>query len=377
MMPGIRTVLMMAGLLPVISFHMIAPGASAAGAGRQGRTPRISAAAAQPVDVLGSGGGPAGLAAATSLAAVVVVVGATGGTGLRAIRGFLDVGYEPGQLRVLTRSPDKPACLALKGIGVQVVAADLDDSATLAPALRGATSIYCHSTADDTHKLEAAEMERARSLAAAAVACGTVRLLVYNSAAQTNACPRVDQIAQKHQVEAIFRAQTQLPCTVLRASLFMEELWKRHTRPSIVAKGKFPFNVPPTKPIFLTSVRDMGRLAGMCIRAPDKYARRTIDVASDVRTTKQIAAAFGGAQGAAVIPTLPRLLYLLSFVFHRNLYQVIRFYRRSELSVDLLARRREFPALLTPLNDFLHETRWADPSRTYESFAQAPTLDGS
>lgn len=226
-MPGIRTVLMMAGLLPVISFHIIAPGASAAGAGRQGRTPRISAAAAQPVDVLGAGGGPAGLAAATSLAAVVVVVGATGGTGLRAIRGFLDVGYEPGQLRVLTRSPDKPACLALKGVGVQVVAADLDDSATLAPALRGATSIYCHSTADDTHKLETAEMERARSLAAAAVACGTVRLLVYNSAAQTNACPRVDRIAQKHQVEAIFRAQTQLPCTVLRASLFMEEFWKR------------------------------------------------------------------------------------------------------------------------------------------------------
>lgn len=55
-----------------------------------------------------------------------------------------------------------------------------------------------------------------------------------------------------------------------------------------MAKGKFPFNVPPTKPIFLTSVRDMGRLAGMCIRAPDKYARRTIDVASDVRTTKQV-----------------------------------------------------------------------------------------
>jgi hypothetical protein len=72
---------------------------------------------------------------------------------------------------------------------------------------------------------------------------------------------------------------------------------------------------------------------------------------------------------------LAPLRYWLSFIFFRDLYQVISFYRRSKLSVDLPALNRDFPALLTPLADFLQETRWADPSRTYESLAEASTLD--
>ena len=39
--------------------------------------------------------------------AKLLVVGASGGTGSRALRGLLDVGYEPAQLRVLTRDPLK------------------------------------------------------------------------------------------------------------------------------------------------------------------------------------------------------------------------------------------------------------------------------
>ena len=53
----------------------------------------------------------------------LLVVGASGGTGMRAIRGLLDVGYEPEQLRILTRDPSKPTLAPLRERGFDLVAA--------------------------------------------------------------------------------------------------------------------------------------------------------------------------------------------------------------------------------------------------------------
>ena len=39
---------------------------------------------------------------------------------------------------------------------------------------------------------------------------------------------------------------------------------KSYTRPPIL-KGKYPFSLPPDRAVYLTSVRDMGRLAGACL----------------------------------------------------------------------------------------------------------------
>ena len=103
----------------------------------------------------------------------------------------------------------------------------------------------------------------------------------YNSAA-AEPSHRVTRIAQKHEVEDVFDAESNfIAVTHLRANLFMEELWKQYTRPSILKKGKYPFAVPPTRDVYLTSVRDMGRLAG-CILADAKSSDgvQRINVAS-------------------------------------------------------------------------------------------------
>jgi hypothetical protein len=51
----------------------------------------------------------------------------------------------------------------------------------------------------------------------------------------------------------------------------MEEFWKHYTRPSILT-GKYPL---PTHcwltPIYLTSVHDMGRLAGLAIETKGEF----------------------------------------------------------------------------------------------------------
>ena len=85
-----------------------------------------------------------------------------------------------------------------------------------------------HSTAGDTKQLDTGEVTRARHLAEALKADGSVSQLAFNSAA---AEPEhgVKRIAQKHDVEAVLAKE--LPTTHLRANLFMEELWKSYTRP--------------------------------------------------------------------------------------------------------------------------------------------------
>ena len=295
----------------------------------------------------------------------LLVVGASGGTGARAIRGLLDVGYAPAQLIVTSRDPSKPTLARLRELGVEIRSADLDDPASLVGIGAGCTGCYLHSTAGDTKKLDTGEVTRARNLAEALRAEGTP--VAFNSAAAEPE-HRVQRIAQKHEVERVF-TEAALPATHLRANLFMEELWKGYTRPQIL-KGKYPFSVPPDRPIFLTSVRDLGRIAGTCLAVtPPSASGCTFNVASDVLTPVQLAAAFAAAQGTPCVHKRARLLRLIARVALPDLYEVIQFYRTSTETTDIEALEQRFPQLLTRFDSFLEETRWADENATYEDLA--------
>jgi len=341
--------------------------------------------------------------ATISANAKLLVVGASGGTGARALRGLLDVGYAPAQLRVLTRDPTKPTLAPLREMGMELCAADLDDPVTLVGVSTTCTGAYVHSTAGDTKQLDTGEVARARHLAAALAEDASITGLVYNSAA-AEATHSVQRIAQKHAVEFVFSVELGMPSvavTHLRANLFMEELWKGYTRPQIL-KGTYPFAVPPSRDVYLTSVRDMGRLAGACLaEAADVAAAaaadstgtswrrqygggesgggdsgdeivsssRIINVASDVLTPVQLAAAFAAAQGSPCVHSQARVLRWIARLFLPDLYEVIQFYRTSTETTDVAALEDRFPELLTSFDTFLAETKWGDADATYEDLA--------
>lgn len=298
--------------------------------------------------------------------AKLLVIGASGGTGTRALRGLMDVGYTPSQLRVLTRDPTKPSLAALRETGIELCGADLDEPSTLGGISTSCTGCYVHSTAGDTKKLDTGEVSRAQHLADALTADGAVSAVAYNSAA-AEPTHGVQRIAQKHAVEEVLSAA--LPTTHLRANLFMEELWKTYTRPKIL-KGTYPFSLPPDRTVYLTSVRDMGRLAGMCLAgtAPPAAGRR-LNVASDVLTPALMAEAFASAQGAPCTHKQARLLRWIARLLLPDLFEVIQFYRTSTETTDVEELHAEFPGLLTPFATFLEETQWNDREATYEDLA--------
>ena len=194
---------------------------------------------------------------------------------------MLDAGLRADQIRVVSRDPTKPAMQKLRDKGFETCQADLANVDSLATALEGCGGCYIHSTSSDTPKLDVGEEERARNLATAIAAQSSKQpmAVVYNSAAG-EPDHGVTRTQQKQNVEAIFRNEfPNIPFTALRANLFMEELWKGYTRPGIL-KGKFSFSLPSDRQIYLTSVKDMGHLAGTCLLSKGAKAGRTINVVS-------------------------------------------------------------------------------------------------
>jgi uncharacterized protein YbjT (DUF2867 family) len=208
----------------------------------------------------------------------LLVVGATGGTGWRALNGLLQAGFAPNQIRVVSRNPTKLEPYRAMGFGTAAV--DLNDPpATYATAvLSGCWGCYLHSTSGDTKQMDTGEERRARNLAAAIqLQGGDIKHVVYNSAAAEPG-HGVRRVQQKHNVERMFREEfPDIQFTSLRANLFMEELWKGYTRPAIL-KGTFPFSVPHERKLYLTSVKDMGWLAGKLLLSREVTASRTLNV---------------------------------------------------------------------------------------------------
>jgi uncharacterized protein YbjT (DUF2867 family) len=293
----------------------------------------------------------------------ILLIGVTGGTGGNIIKGFLQQNVT--NLRAITRKIDlnRPSLAKLNDAGIELVEADLDDENSLIPAFAGISAVYCHATAPDAAKPSPLEVERAKKVAQAAKQAN-VQHFVYNSAGGADRNSGIIHIEQKYQVEQIFK-QAGLPTTMLRACLFMEELWKKYTRPSIL-KGSFPFAIQPDRPLHLITTKDMGRIAAYVLKHPAQYIGKEIELAGDVLTPIQMAEAFSQAQGKKVVykETSPWIFLLL---FQRELFALIQWYRKKGYQADVAQLRREFPGLLTTFSEFLEESNWANPELSYEN----------
>jgi hypothetical protein len=293
----------------------------------------------------------------------------------------LDVGYKPEQLRVLTRNVTKAELLRQQfGFDTVVGNLDSDDGELNKSFANGCIGCYIHSASSDTKKLDTKEVYRATNLCKILLK-NNIRNIVFHSAAGEKE-HGVQRIQQKHDVEQVFMVHNDLFFTSLRANLLMEELWKGYIRPSIL-KGKFPFMVPSSRPIYLTSVRDMGRLAGTILsmqhaQMPSKRTavpvaainntmnHRILNVAGDVLTPKGIAEAFAAEQGSPCMHSESRIFALLVRLFFPDLFEIVRFYRKSRESTDIDELKQEFPGLLSTFSTFLSETHWSDRERSFQ-----------
>ncbi|MBF2015965.1 MAG: NmrA family NAD(P)-binding protein [Rivularia sp. T60_A2020_040] len=293
----------------------------------------------------------------------ILLIGVTGGTGGNVVKGFLEQGIT--NLRVITRKIDlnRPTLKQINDAGIELVEANLDDQNSLETAFTDVEAVYCHATAPDTAKPQPEEIERAKRVVNVAKKAG-IKHFVYNSAGGVERDTKVSHIQQKAQIEQIIK-EADLPATMLRACLFMEEFWKKYTRPGIL-KGTFRFSIQPDKPLHLITTKDMGRIAAYVINHPDKYIGKEIELAGDVLTPQQIAIAFSQVQKTKVVHKQVAPWIFLLFL-QKELYNIIQFYRNQGYQADVNYLRAEFPGLLTTFDQFLQETDWGNAKLNYES----------
>lgn len=316
----------------------------------------------------------------STLSPCILVVGATGTTGLRAIQGLLDVGYTPSQLKILTRNKSKSKMKQLKQLGFNLVQADLQCPSSLRNIGKDCFGCYIHATGGDTAELDTSEVSSAQNL------CehlhSDVKCIVYNSAAGAKD-HGVKRIQQKHDIEKIItESRWNTHFTSLRANLFGEELWKKYTRPDIL-KGIYPLSVNRWRKIYLTSVRDMGRLAGTIIarnhdNTQEKFHQSTtriLNVAGDHLTAPQIARIFGTAQGMKCRHYNNRQLTKVAKESFPELYEQIHFLQHSREKTNIKRLKKEFSGLITSFAEFVDETQWAVSEKAFEDLSRPETLE--
>lgn len=245
---------------------------------------------------------------ATKTIAVVGATGAQGGGLVRAILADPSGGFAA---RALTRDPKSEKAKALAALGAEVVAADVDDAASLARAFEGAHGTFCVTFFWD-HFSPEKEHAQARSMAQAAKAAGVAHV-IWSTLEDTRervpvSDPRMPTLMGRYKVphfdskgeaDGLFR-DLGVPTTWLRTSFYWDNLVHFGMGPKPGPDGELVLSLPMAdKKLPGIAAEDIGRCAYGVFRRGELVGR-TVGIAGEHLTGAQMAADLARALGRKV-----------------------------------------------------------------------------
>jgi uncharacterized protein YbjT (DUF2867 family) len=243
---------------------------------------------------------------------IIAVVGATGAQGgglVRAILADPKGGFTP---RALTRSTGGDKAKALAAAGVEVVAADLDDRASLERAFKGAYGAFCLTNFWEHYSAEK-EVAQAENMARAAKAAG-IRHAIWSTFEDTRrwvplSDDRMPTIHGKYKVphfdgkseaDAKFREQG-VPTTFLLTSFYWENFIYFGSGPKRGEDGTLALTFPlGDAKLPGISAEDIGKCAYGIFKRGEEFIGKTIGIAGEHLGGKEMAAAMSAALGQEV-----------------------------------------------------------------------------
>ena len=225
---------------------------------------------------------------------IIAVVGATGAQGGGLVRAILNDKNSPFAVRAITRDVNSDKARALAAMGAEVVAADLDDQASLERAFEGAYGAFCV-TFFWAHFSPEKELAGARAMAAAAKKAG-VQHVIWSTLEDTrkfipltdNRMPtllgkyKVPHFDAKDEANAIF-TEYGLPVTFLQTAFYWENFIYFGAGPQKGPDGRLYMTLPMgDKQLPGISSEDIGKTAYGIFKARKRadwqnrcYCRRT------------------------------------------------------------------------------------------------------
>jgi len=292
---------------------------------------------------------------------IIAVVGATGAQGsglIRAIQGDPSGGFSA---RALTRNVNSDKARELAKLGAEVVAADVDDEASLEKAFRGAHGAYCvtffwEHFSPDRENAQAAAMARAAKRAGVAHAIwstleDTRRWVPLGDDRMPTLMGKykVPHFDSKGEADALFTAAG-VPTTFLLTSFYWDNFIFFGMGPKKGADGKLAITLPMgDRKLPGIAAEDIGRCALGVFRKGGDLVGKTVGIAGEHLTGAQMAAAFTKALGREVaynaVP--PSVYRAFGFPGAEDLGNMFQFNR--DFAYDFCgARSVEFSRALNP-----------------------------
>jgi len=248
--------------------------------------------------------------AETKIIAVSGSTGSQGGGLVRAIQADKKGGF---RARALTRNPKSDKAKALKKLGAEVVAVDIDDPKTIRKAFDGAHGAYCV-TFYWEHFSPEKELAEAKAMADAAKAAGLGHV-IWSTLEDTRRWVPLDDdrmptLMENYKVphfdakgEACgFFSEAGVPTTFLLTSFYWDNFINFGMGPKRGPDGKLAITLPMgDKKLSGIACEDIGRCAYGIFKRGDEFIGKTVGIAGGHLTGSEMAAALGKALGEEVV----------------------------------------------------------------------------
>ena len=243
---------------------------------------------------------------------IIAVVGATGAQGGGLARALLADPAGGFAARAVTRDADSDKARELKALGAEVVAADLDDPASVKRAFAGAYGAFCV-TFFWAHFSPEKENQQARAMAEAARHAG-LEHVVWSTLEDTrkrvplsdNRMPtlmgkyKVPHFDAKGEVDRVF-TDLGVPTTFLLTSFYWENFIHFGMGPKKGPDGKLAITLPMGNARLPgIGAEDIGKCAYGIFKRGRELVGKTVGIAGGHLTGSEMAAAFARALGREV-----------------------------------------------------------------------------
>ena len=243
---------------------------------------------------------------------IIAVTGATGAQGGGLVRAILADKSSEFAVRAITRKPAGDKAQALAKLGVEVVAGDLDDMASLSKAFAGAYGAYCVTNFWE-HFSGEKETAQGQALAKAAKQAGLQHAIRSTFEDTRKAFPlsdsRMPTLKGKYKVPHFdakaeanhFFTDLGVPTTFLLTSFYWENLINFGAGPKKGADGKLAITYPiGDKKVPSMSSEDIGKCAYGIFKRGREFIGKRVGVAGEHLTGAQMAVALTKALGQEV-----------------------------------------------------------------------------
>lgn len=305
---------------------------------------------------------------------IIAVIGATGAQGGGLVRAILADSGGEFAVRAVTRDVNGDKAKALAAAGAEVVAANLDDEASVAAAFAGAYGAFCITNFWEHFSAEK-EAAQIQSMAKAAKQAG-LKHVVWSTLEDTRILvpltdDRMPTLHGKYKVPHFdgkgssdhFFTDEGVPTTFLLTSYYWDNLIHFGMGPKRGEDGKLSFMLPMAdKPMPGIAAADIGKCAYGIFKAGDAYIGKRVGIAGGHPTGAEMAKVLSDALGEEVVYTYvpPEVYRTFGFPGADDLGNMFQYYRdfATEFSG---ARSVEVSRTLNPaLQSF---AQWAEANK--------------